>query len=58
LFLIQDHRPVELYATSVDESGTLHLNPNLPNLAKYQVTEVMAQSWASSATRSAARFGQ
>jgi hypothetical protein len=42
----------------VDDSGTLHLTPNMINLTKFQVNEGLAQSWASSATRSAARSGQ
>jgi hypothetical protein len=57
LFLVLEHRPVELFATSVDDSGTLHITPNLANLNKYQINEGLAQSWASSASRSAARSG-
>jgi hypothetical protein len=58
LFLVLEHRPLELFATSVDDQGTLHINPNLANLNRFQVTDAMAQSWAASATRSAARPGQ
>jgi hypothetical protein len=58
LFLVLGHRPLELFSTSVDDQGTLHLNPNLANLTKFQITEAMARSWASSAGRSAARLGQ
>jgi hypothetical protein len=58
LFLILEHRPLELFASSVDDQGTLHVNPNLTNLNKINVNEAMAQSWVVSATRSAARLGQ
>jgi hypothetical protein len=58
LFVVLEHRPVELFATSLDDSGTLHLTPNLTNLTKFQIDEGLAQSWATSAARSAARSGQ
>jgi hypothetical protein len=58
LFLILGHRPLELFSTSIDDQGTLHLNPNLANLNKFQISDDMARSWASAAGRSAARSGQ
>jgi hypothetical protein len=58
LFLILDHRPLELFATSLDGQGTLHVTPNTNNLKKYNVDEAMAQAWVSSACRSASRGGQ
>jgi hypothetical protein len=58
LFLILNHRPIELFATSIDDLGTMHVTPHVTNLAKYQIDEAMAQSWIASASRSAARSGQ
>jgi hypothetical protein len=58
LFLVMGHRPLELFNTSADDHGTLHINPNLANLNKFDVSESMARSWATSAGRSAARPGQ
>jgi hypothetical protein len=58
LFLILDHRPLELFSTATDDIGTLHVTPHAINLKKYQVDDAMAQSWIASACRSAARFGQ
>jgi hypothetical protein len=58
LFLVLEHRPVELFATSIDDSGTMHITPNMTNLNKLKINEGLAQSWATSAARSAARSGQ
>jgi hypothetical protein len=58
LFLITGPRPIELFSTSVDDHGTLHINPNLTNLNKYEISDAMARSWATSAACSAARTGQ
>jgi hypothetical protein len=58
LFLINGNRPIELFATNVDEQGTLHVTPHAVNLKKYQVDEPLAQSWISTACRSASRGGQ
>jgi hypothetical protein len=58
LFLILDHRPLELFATQVDGQGTLHVTPHLENLKKYEIDEAMAQAWIASACRSASRGGQ
>jgi hypothetical protein len=58
LFLILDHRPLELFATSVDGQGTLHVTPHVANLKKYNIDEAMAQAWISTACRSASRGGQ
>jgi hypothetical protein len=58
LFLVLDHRPLELFATTFDDFGTMHVTPNMANLGKYKVDDAMAQSWATAASRSAARVGQ
>jgi hypothetical protein len=58
LFLITGPRPLELFSTSADDHGTLHINPNLANLNKFEISEPMARSWATSAACSAARPGQ
>jgi hypothetical protein len=58
LFLVLDHRPLELFATSFDDLGNMNVTPNLANLGKYQIDDTMAQSWAAAASRSAARSGQ
>jgi hypothetical protein len=58
LFLILGPRPLELFNTSADDHGTLHINPNLDNLNKFEISEAMARSWATSAASSAARPGQ
>jgi hypothetical protein len=57
LFLILDHRPLELFATQVDGQGTLHVTPHVEHLKKYEVDEAMAQAWIASACRSASRGG-
>jgi hypothetical protein len=58
LFLILGPRPLELFNTSADDHGTLHINPNLANLTRFEISEAMARSWATSAASSAARPGQ
>jgi hypothetical protein len=58
LFLILDHRPLELFATQVDGQGTLHVTPHTVHLKKYEVDEAMAQAWIASACRLASRGGQ
>jgi hypothetical protein len=58
LFLILDHRPMELFATHVDGQGTLHVTPHVDNIKKYKIDEAMAQAWVASACRSASRGGQ
>jgi hypothetical protein len=47
-----------LFNTSADDHGTLHIHPNLVNLIKFEISEAMARSWATSAACSAARPGQ
>jgi hypothetical protein len=58
LFLILDHRPLELFATHVDGQGTLHVTPHVTNLKKFNIDEAMAQAWVASSCRSASRGGQ
>jgi hypothetical protein len=58
LFLVLDHRPLELFATTIDDLGTLHVTPNTTNLKKYQINDAMAQAWIASACRTATRSGQ
>jgi hypothetical protein len=58
LFLVLGNRPVELFATNVDEQGTLHVTPHAVNLKKYQIGESLSKTWISSACRSASRGGQ
>jgi hypothetical protein len=58
LFLVLGNRPIELFATNVDEQGTLHVTPHTVNLKKYQIDESVSQAWVSSACRSASRGGQ
>jgi hypothetical protein len=58
LFLIIDHRPLELFATSLDDLGSLHVAPHTTNLKKYQIDDAMAQAWIASACRTATRSGQ
>jgi hypothetical protein len=58
LFLILDSRPLELFATSLDDQGNLSIVPNDKNLAKYQVKDALAQAWAAAASRSALRGRQ
>jgi hypothetical protein len=58
LFLITGHRPIELFATTIDDLGTLHVTPNTANLKRYQIDEAMSQAWILSACRTASRMGQ
>jgi hypothetical protein len=58
LFLIIGSRPLELFATHLDEQGTLHTTPNDKNLATIQVKEELAQAWITAAARSALRIRQ
>ena len=58
LFLVLNHRPTELFATATDDLGNLSVVPNRDNLMKYKIDEALAQSWAASAARLAARAGQ
>jgi hypothetical protein len=58
LFLVVSDRPVELFSTTMDDQGNLTVHMNEKNSPKYGITESMAQSWITTATRAAERAGQ
>jgi hypothetical protein len=58
LFLVLDSRPLELFATTLDDQGNMSIVPNDKNLAKYKVSGELAQSWSIAASRSALRGRQ
>jgi hypothetical protein len=58
LFLVLNSRPLELFATSLDDQGNLSIIANEANLRKFEINDALAQSWAATAARSARRAGQ
>jgi hypothetical protein len=58
LFLVIGSRPLELFATHLDDQGNLHTTPHDKNLAKIQVKPELAQAWATAAARAALRVRQ
>jgi hypothetical protein len=58
LFLVISERPVELFATALDDQGNLTVNLSAKIPKKLGITESLAQSWITTATKAADRAAQ
>jgi hypothetical protein len=56
LYLVLGSRPLELFETSIDIQGNMHVAAKAAHLNRYKITNELTEAWIADAVASAARF--